>query len=159
MERRITFHVPMRPSHSASRSTVVRSREMRKEPTYAEARLWSDLQRRQIEGFKFRRQVPMGPYFVDFVCFKARLVIEVDGSQHRELSVEEHDARRTAWLTARGFRVLRFWNEEVLLGMAGVWEVIRTALKESRSELEPSNREGRLQTRSRGSSKIMDGSF
>jgi very-short-patch-repair endonuclease len=149
----------MPPAHSAAHSAVLHARQTRKELTRAEAVVWSELQRRQLEGFKFRRQVPMGPYFVDFVCFKARLVIEVDGGQHGEPEVEERDAERTAWLLGRGFRVLRFWNSEVLEGMEGVWEVIRIALVGGvpRSELELYEKEGLLQNPSRGLRGNKDG--
>jgi adenine-specific DNA-methyltransferase len=134
---------------------VLRARQKRKELTNAEAYLWSHLQRRQIESFKFRRQVPIGSYFIDFVCLKARLVIELDGDQHGEPEVEERDAERTAWLQAQGFRVLRFWNNEVLQSMDGVWEIIRIALvgAASRSELEFYDMEGPLKTPSRERSK------
>ena len=94
----------------------------------------------------------MGPYFVDFVCFKARLVIEVYGGQHGEPEVEKRDAQPTAWLWRRGFRGLRFWNAEVLEGREGVWEVIRIALLGGvpRSELELLEKEGLLQKPSPG---------
>jgi len=98
--------------HSASRSDIQRARGLRTEMTDAEVRLWIRLRGEQIDGYRFRRQVPMGPYVVDFACLKARLVIEVDGGQHAEAL--ERDDRRTAWLEARGFRVLRFWNTDVL---------------------------------------------
>ena len=94
--------------------------------TDAEARLWMRLRGEQIDGLRFRRQVPMGPYVVDFACFKARLVIEVDGGQHA--GRVEQDNRRTAWLIARGFRVLRFWDTEVLQETDGVLDGIRAAI-------------------------------
>ncbi len=87
---------------------------------------WIRLRRRQIEGYRFRRQVLMGPYVVDFACLKARLVIEVDGGQHADAF--ERDEQRTAWLEWRGFRVLRFWNTDVLQRTEGVLESIRAAL-------------------------------
>jgi very-short-patch-repair endonuclease len=80
--------------------------------TDAERKLWQALRKRQLLGMKFRRQVPIGRYFVDFVCFEKKLVIEVDGSQHKELF--EYDGKRTAWLNSRGFKVLRLWNNDVL---------------------------------------------
>lgn len=80
----------------------------------------------QIEGYRFRRQVPIGPYVVDFACLKAHLVIEVDGGQHAQ--AVERDDQRTAWLASRGFRVLRFWDNDVLLRTDGVLEAIRAAL-------------------------------
>jgi very-short-patch-repair endonuclease len=95
--------------------------------TDAELRLWMRLSRKQIDGHAFRRQVPIGTYVVDFVCLKRRLVIEVDGSQHA--TEREEDDRRTAWLESRGFRVMRFWNNEVLQNLDGVTEAIRAAMR------------------------------
>ena len=83
----------------------------------------------QIPGYHFRRQVPMGPYTVDFACLKAHLVVEVDGSQHAQAL--EHDQRRTAWLESQGYRVLRFWDNDVLLQTEGVLESIYAALKQT----------------------------
>jgi very-short-patch-repair endonuclease len=80
----------------------------------------------RIPGYRFRRQVPIGPYVVDFACFKAKLVIELDGSQHAK--AVERDEQRTAWLASQDFRVLRFWDNDVLLQTDGVLEAIRAAL-------------------------------
>ena len=88
------------------------ARELRNNPTDAERRLSQKLKRRQISGVKFRRQQPIGPYIVDFVCFERRVVVEVDGSQHSEQL--HYDEQRTRWLEAQGYRVLRFWNNDVL---------------------------------------------
>jgi len=88
--------------------------------TDAEQRLWMRLRREQIPGFRFRRQVPIPPYVADFACLKAHLVIEVDGSQHAQAL--EQDLPRTKWLESRGFRVLRFWDNEVLLETEAVME-------------------------------------
>jgi very-short-patch-repair endonuclease len=79
-----------------------------------------------MEGQKFRRQQPLGRYIVDFVCFEKKLIVEVDGGQHSELVVS--DSTRTAWLEAQGFRVLRFWNHQVLADVQAVKEAIREAL-------------------------------
>jgi|SRR5690606_21969395 len=103
------------------------ARALRKNSTDAEERLWSRLRRRQLDGWRFRRQVPLGPYVVDFACLAARLVIEVDGSQHSWRA--EHDAARTSWLEANGFQVLRFWNNEVHSNLDGVLETVRRALQ------------------------------
>ncbi len=105
------------------------ARRLRQTPTDAEQRLWSQLRRRQIEGARFRRQAPIGSYVVDFVCFDAKLVIEVDGGQHAKQ--QDRDSRRTAWLETQGFRVLRFWNHEVLGNIEGVAEIIAGALRAS----------------------------
>jgi very-short-patch-repair endonuclease len=86
------------------------ARKMRFDSTKAEEMLWQQLKNRQIEKHKFRRQVPLKGFIVDFICFEARLVIEVDGSQHAE---SESDIRRDAVLKQEGFRVLRFWNDEI----------------------------------------------
>ncbi len=84
---------------------------MRREPTDAEARLWSLLRPRRFAGFKFRRQVPVGPYIADFMCYSARLIIELDGSQH---AGNPHDLTRDAYLRAQGFHILRLWNDILL---------------------------------------------
>jgi very-short-patch-repair endonuclease len=91
--------------------------------TDAELRLWLRLRGEQVDGYRFRRQVPIGPYVVDFVCRKASLVIEVDGGQHA--GEEARDAERTARLESRGYRVIRFWNADVLQEPDGVLATIR----------------------------------
>ncbi|HEU4345202.1 MAG TPA: DUF559 domain-containing protein, partial [Candidatus Binatia bacterium] len=87
-----------------------RARELRNSPTDAERALWSQIRFWQLEGYKFRRQQPLGPYIVDFVCLEKRVVVEVDGGQHSN----QVDAERDGWLKDQGFIVLRFWNNEVL---------------------------------------------
>jgi very-short-patch-repair endonuclease len=103
-----------------------RARQLRANLTDAERRLWSRLRLKQIDGHRFRRQVSIGPYIADFVCLDAKLVIEVDGGQHNDST--EKDARRTALMEAQGFRVVRFWNDEVLGNTDGVLDVIRRHL-------------------------------
>ncbi|HXP32343.1 MAG TPA: DUF559 domain-containing protein [Stellaceae bacterium] len=103
-----------------------RARELRKSPTEAEARLWWRLRQKHLDGFRFRRQQPIGPYIVDFFCSAARLIIEVDGGQHAE---SEKDDTRTNWLEARGYRVLRFWNNDVLSNTEGALITILKALR------------------------------
>ena len=98
------------------------ARENRKQPTAAEAALWDILRSRRTSGLKFRRQHAIGPYLTDFYCAAANLVIEVDGPIHEKQ--EENDALRTAFFEAKGLRVLRFTNEEVLSNPAGVYETI-----------------------------------
>ncbi len=88
------------------------ARRLRNQPTGAEKRLWFHLRAGQVDGYKFRRQAALGSYVVDFICFARRLVIELDGSQHLDEAAVEHDARRTAWLAQRGYRVMRFRNHE-----------------------------------------------
>jgi len=97
---------------------------LRRDSTQAEQKLWRYLRSRSLAGFKFVRQKPIGPYFVNFVCREKRLVIEVDGGQHAE---NKSDAARDQWLTERRYRVLRFWNNEVLENIEGVWDTIFTA--------------------------------
>ncbi|HYS01237.1 MAG TPA: DUF559 domain-containing protein [Candidatus Eisenbacteria bacterium] len=108
-----------------------RARRLRSEMTDAELKLWMRLRCEQIDGYRFRRQLPMGPYVADLVCLRARLVVEVDGGQHAQAC--ERDGRRTAWLALRGFKVLRFWDNDVLQQTDGVVEVIRRALAETPS--------------------------
>jgi len=86
------------------------------------------LRARRLAGYRFKRQVPIGPFIVDLACYESRLVIEVDGGQHAEHSKE--DAARTAWLEDHGFRVLRFWNNEVMENLDAVLPEILSALKE-----------------------------
>jgi len=83
---------------------------MRNEPTEAERKLWLLLRDRRFSGFKFRRQVQIGRYIVDFACPAKRVIVEADGGQHAE---NGYDAERDAWLTAQGFRIRRFWNAEI----------------------------------------------
>ena len=100
------------------------ARKLRKTPTDAEKRLWAKLREKQMDGFRFRRQHPIGPHVVDFFCPEAKLIVEVDGGQH----TAEGDADRTRWLESAGYRIIRFWNNDVLGNMAGVLERIAEAL-------------------------------
>ena|SRR5882724_2165595 len=109
----------------ASRLPVVRARRLRSNMTDAERKLWFALRDRRFTNFKFRRQVPVGPFIADFLCYDARLVIEVDGGQHAE---SVRDSRRDQWLAANNFRVLRFWNNDVLMNIEGVLTLILDAL-------------------------------
>ena len=104
-------------------------RRLRKNMTDAEQRLWRVLRRKQMSDFKFRRQHPFGDYIIDFVCLEVMLVIEVDGGQHNTQKAE--DTARTENLKRAGFRVLRFWNNEVLSDIESVSIVIWRALQES----------------------------
>lgn len=100
----------------------MRARQLRNQATDAERHLWRHLRREQLAGYKFRRQFPLGPYIVDFICVSARLVLELDGGQH--LETQAYDAARTLEIEARGYRVLRLWNDDVLLRTEAVLEVI-----------------------------------
>ncbi|MBV8105694.1 MAG: endonuclease domain-containing protein [Hyphomicrobiales bacterium] len=98
-----------------------RARAMRRAPTDAERRLWRLLRDRRLDGLKFRRQVPVGPYIVDFLCVASRLIVEADGSRHAE---NGRDKDRDAYLIRDGWLVLRFWNHEVIRNREGVLETI-----------------------------------
>jgi very-short-patch-repair endonuclease len=102
------------------------ARRLRLNSTDAERHLWNQLRSRSINGCKFVRQEPIGRHVVDFVCRGRRLIIEVDGGQHAD---NERDRVRDQWLTERNYRVLRFWNNDVLENMDGVLEVIAEALR------------------------------
>ncbi|MBL8657783.1 MAG: DUF559 domain-containing protein [Altererythrobacter sp.] len=97
----------------------------RKSQTDAERKLWSILRSHRLQGWKFKRQEQLGDYIVDFVCFRARLIVEADGSQHAD---NADDLTRTAWLEGQGFRVLRFWNNDILLNPDGVATAVLAAL-------------------------------
>ena len=109
-------------------ATTTRARRLRRCLSDAESRLWSHLRARQLRGVKFRRQQPLGPYIVDFCSLDPKLVIEVDGGQHAEEI--ERDATRTAALEQMGYRVIRFWNNEVLQNIEGVYLRIAEAIDE-----------------------------
>jgi very-short-patch-repair endonuclease len=98
---------------------------MRREPTPAEHRLWQTLRAKRLAGYKFKRQLGIDHYIADFVCLERRLIIEADGGQHAE---NPHDLRRDAYLTAQGFRVLRFWNNDIFNNEEGVLTSILDAL-------------------------------
>jgi len=104
------------------------ARELRGKQTDAEKALWMRLRNRQLDGAKFRRQQHIGSYVVDFVSFDKKLVVEIDGGQHNEGKTKERDEERTAWLKEKGYRVVRFWNNEVLTNLEGVLENMREAL-------------------------------
>jgi very-short-patch-repair endonuclease len=117
-----------------------RARELRNNPTDAERVLWRQLRFWQLDGYKFRRQQPLGRYVVDFVCLEKRVVVEVDGGQHAEQVAL--DAERDRWLRDEGFVVLRFWNNDVLKNIDGVKEQVYKTLK-STPYLNPSPQGGR----------------
>ena len=108
---------------------VYSARSLRKSETLAEKRLWEQLRNRTLEGFKFSRQVPIGPYIVDFVCREQRLVVEVDGATHSTDEELTHDNHRTGFLKSVGYDVIRFQNDEILNGMDEVLTLILQALR------------------------------
>ena len=108
-----------------------RAKELRHTETEAEQIIWSWLRTKKLNGVKFRRQEPVGKYIVDFVSFEKKLIIEIDGGQH---SLEENsinDKTRTEWLQSQGFRVIRFWNNDVSSNLDGVITRIKEALNEN----------------------------
>jgi very-short-patch-repair endonuclease len=104
------------------------ARSLRKYPTNAERKLWARLRQKQFGGFRFRRQQPIGSYVADFFCARAKLIVELDGGQHGKDSHAIRDEVRTRWLDSQGYRVLRFWNNEVIQNLNGVLEGIEIAL-------------------------------
>ena len=103
-----------------------RARNLRQNMTDAERRVWQILRSHQMQGYKFRRQVPIGRYTADFVCHEARLIVEIDGGQHDLSSPRE--AERSGFLRNEGYRILLFWNNEVLVNLDGVHETIADEL-------------------------------
>ncbi len=99
-----------------------RSRDLRKNPTDAEGKIWQQLRLRNIDGNKFRRQHPIGNYIADFVCTEKKLIVELDGSQHQEN--KEYDEKRTQFFEGKGYRVIRFWDNEALQDSEAVMKVI-----------------------------------
>ena len=116
-----SFDVPTRrsPPH------IARARQLRHGDNIAEATLWNELKAKKLGGYKFSRQVPLGPYYADFVCPQARLVVELDGSQHADNS---YDKRRDEFMRASGYSVLRFWSADALKNISAVCETILAAL-------------------------------
>ena len=107
------------------RPTLIKAKRLRREMTDAERKLWSVLRGANLDGMKFRRQQPIGPFIVDFVCLERRLIVEADGGQHADSA---KDRRRTAFLEIKGYRILRFWNNDILSNIDGVAHVIAAAL-------------------------------
>ena len=120
--------VPEGRERGVGRKLLSYAKDMRSAPTNAEAWLWRHLRAGRLQGFKFKRQQPMQNYIVDFVCFEARLVVELDGGQHAQRIV--HDEVRTQWLQSQGFRVHRFWNDEALCELEVVLGAILRTLEE-----------------------------
>jgi very-short-patch-repair endonuclease len=107
-----------------------RARDLRRNMSNAERKLWQALRLKQLDGARFRRQHPIGPYIVDFVCLEKRLIVEVDGPQHTEESHVARDARRDRWLRIEGYRVMRFQTINVYQNLGGVVDTIWAALRE-----------------------------
>ena len=105
-----------------SHNLTQNARNLRKKSTDAERILWSRLKAKQLNGYKFRRQHPIGNYIVDFVCLSEKLIVELDGGQHA--IQKEKDAKRDSWLRNEGYKILRFWNNDVFENINGVLAVI-----------------------------------
>jgi very-short-patch-repair endonuclease len=115
------------PGEGAAHNTLKFAKHLRRNMTDAETKLWQELRAKRFENYKFKRQQPIGKYIADFVCFEHRLIIEVDGSQHEG---SQHDKMRDDWLSSQDFRILRFWNMDVLTATDGVLIAVLAALKE-----------------------------
>jgi very-short-patch-repair endonuclease len=116
------------PRTREAETPVERARILRADATDAERILWASLRTLKERGFHFRRQAPIGPYIADFACKKARLVIELDGGQHSQAAAQAYDETRTRFMSGRGYRVVRFWNDDVFRNRDGVVDAILRAL-------------------------------
>ncbi|ABD04758.1 Protein of unknown function DUF559 [Rhodopseudomonas palustris HaA2] len=116
------------PTWKVSPSLRRHARELRKKSTDAERLMWGELRDKRLGGFSFKRQVPIGPFIADFACHSVKLVVEIDGGQHFADAAERADAARTAAIEARGFRVIRFSNADVMSNRDGVLQSIATEL-------------------------------
>ena len=121
------------PHSAIATRTRKQAQTLRRGPTDAERKLWYVLRSLKPLGIYFRRQAPIGIYIADFAWHAGKLVVELDGSQHAEVRAA-HDAQRTAWLQSQGYRVLRFWNNDVLKSPRSVGEAIMTAVQEAISK-------------------------
>ena len=104
---------------------ISKARELRKNSTEQELKIWKLLRNRQLSNYKFRRQYPIGPYIVDFICREKRLIIELDGGQHNENRNIMYDTERTKYLELRGYKVIRFWNNDIDNNIEGVYKSIQ----------------------------------
>ncbi|MEO3386409.1 DUF559 domain-containing protein [Mesorhizobium sp. CAU 1741] len=119
------------PASRRAPKSLARARELRRGDNMAEAVIWNELKAGRLSGYKFVRQMPVGPYFADFACRGAKLIIELDGSQHVD---DDHDLRRDEFLCAFGYSVLRFWSHDALKSTALVCETILAVLDGRLSE-------------------------
>src|SRR5262245_46481157 len=137
------------PSWHVSTKQRVRARSLRTNSTDAERIVWSALRAHRLNGASFRRQTPIGPYVVDFICHAAGLVIEIDGGQHFESKQEQRDARRDAYLAGKGFRVRRLHHHDATVNREGVLETIAAAIERAPSLTLPRKRGRGRKSRSR----------
>ena len=120
--------VPKTPAWQVSTKQRTRARRLRRDMTEAERIIWNAIHAHRMHGMSFRRQTPIGPFIVDFVCHTAWLIIEFDGGQHYEAENIKRDAKRDAFLGSKGYRILRFNNHEVMTNRQGVLQTIATAV-------------------------------
>jgi len=130
-------------------TTLGRARRMRREPTDAERKMWTLLRDRRLCSLKFRRQHPVGAFIVDFCCVEHKLIVELDGGQRGERPRAEADARRTRYLRARGYRVIRLWNNDVLSEPHAALEVVLEALQPEDQAPSPSSSPAKKRERER----------
>jgi very-short-patch-repair endonuclease len=121
--RRAEQNVATSPRQAFAMSNLT-AKHLRANQTEAERRLWNLVRNKRLAGTRFRRQQPIGPYYADFFCASAKLIVELDGSQHADEEQSLHDEIRSQWLAERGYRVLRFWNADVLGNPNGVIDAI-----------------------------------
>jgi very-short-patch-repair endonuclease len=129
-----------KPTWRVSEKLRSNAKALRRDMTDAERTIWYELRAHRFLGASFRRQTPIGPYIVDFVCHAAKLIIELDGGQHFEAEHMARDARRDAYLSALGFRIHRFNNLDVMTNKSGVLETIAAALGKAPSLTLPRKR-------------------
>ncbi len=110
-----------------------KAKQLRSNSTDAERNLWAHIRNRRLEGWKFRRQLPVGRFIVDFACAELRIIVEIDGGQHAEQII--YDLNRTKILQSKGYKVVRFWNNEVLGNIEGVLEALTLTLSQREREL------------------------
>ena len=107
------------------KKTIENSRQLRKNMTLQEKKLWSVIRNRQFFGYRFRRQFPIGQYIVDFICREKKIIIEIDGGQHNEIKNIQYDNKRTEYLISEGYKVMRFWNNDIDKNICGVYDKLK----------------------------------
>jgi very-short-patch-repair endonuclease len=132
--------VPKAPAWQVSTKQRTRARRLRRDMTDAERIIWNAIRAHRMHGMSFRRQIPIGPFIVDFVCHAALLIVEIDGGQHSEPENMKRDARRETFLKSKGYRILRFNNYEVMTNREGVLETIAAAVMHAPSPPLPRKR-------------------
>ncbi|MDR2870281.1 MAG: endonuclease domain-containing protein [Deferribacteraceae bacterium] len=121
-----------------SKNTLANAQTLRANATPHENILWHHIKNKQLMGYKFRRQQPIGQYIADFYCSEAKLIIELDGSQHSTTEAIEYDVKRDTYFQTNGYTVIRVWNNELLGNLAGVLELISNALENPTPKAKPS---------------------